>query len=395
MQATARTETAVMPHDVPSARAPAAPAARTGGDVAARPRQIVYLDLSHLGRHVTGIERVTIEQFEKVDFQGADVRHVRSKGVLTMILAQQFLLPLLALLHPRAIFVFPGFPPSPFFRLIRERVVLYVHDLFLLTRRQDLGRKAKLYMAWPFGVAVRGLKHFLVNSEKTRAELLPFVTPDASIGLYRPAVRNVFGLTAEGRAGRPAMARPLRIVTLGTVEPRKNFAAAAAITGHLAALLPDGAELHIAGRDGWGQESERLKGLPHVTMHGYLSVDEVKRLVESADLYLCTSHDEGLGLPLLEAQYAGLPIVAPDQAVFREVLGRSGTFIKPAAPEEAAQQIADLVACPGWRAATSALSTANVENWNAEAAHDSARARVLFAAPLSESFAAVPGAESV
>ena len=73
----------------------------------------VFIDLTHLGRHVTGIERVSIEQFEKVDFAGATVTHVRSSGVLSMIWRQQVWLPLLALLNPTATFVFPGFPPSP------------------------------------------------------------------------------------------------------------------------------------------------------------------------------------------------------------------------------------------------------------------------------------------
>lgn len=382
MPLTARAETSIMPERAPAERGTAPAGLGLGQGLAAGQRQRVYLDLTHLGRHVTGIERVTIEQFEKVAFEGADVHHVRSKGVLTMILAQQLWLPLLALLHPRAIFVFPGFPPSPFFRLVRERVVMYVHDLFLLTRRQDLGRKAKLYMAWPFGVAVKGLKHFLVNSEKTRAELEPFVSADADIGLYRPAVRNVFALSAEGRTGRSEAPRPLRIVALGTVEPRKNLAAAATITEELAALLPGGAELHIAGREGWGEERLRLAGRPHVTLHGYLPAAEVKSLAESADIYLCTSHDEGLGLPLLEAQYAGLPIVAPDQTVFHEVLGPSGTFIDPAKPADAANTIAALVAKPGWRSAASALATANVAHWNEQAAEDARRARALFTRPL-------------
>ena len=49
---------------------------------AARTPNRVYLDLTHLGRHVTGIERVSIEQFEKVDFESADVIPVRSSGTL-------------------------------------------------------------------------------------------------------------------------------------------------------------------------------------------------------------------------------------------------------------------------------------------------------------------------
>ena len=81
----------------------------------------VYLDLTHLGRHVTGIERIAIELFEKQSFAGAVMQPVRSRGMLSMIIKQQIWLPLLALLHPSAKFVFPGFPPSPLFVLARRR----------------------------------------------------------------------------------------------------------------------------------------------------------------------------------------------------------------------------------------------------------------------------------
>jgi glycosyltransferase involved in cell wall biosynthesis len=339
-------------------------------DTNGRRPPIVYVDLTHLGRHVTGIERVTIEQFERIRFRGADVRHVRARGLLGMIVAQQLLLPLLSLLYPRAVFVFPGFPPSPFFRHKAERVVLYVHDLFLLTRKQDLGRKARLYMAWPFSVAVRGLKYFLVNSEKTRAELAPFVRPDASITLYRPSAGNVFGVTDRGRAERPETPRPLKILAVGTIEPRKNYAAAAAIVEHLAGVLPGGAELNIIGRDGWGNSAAALRACPRVRLHGYLSAADARRVVEDCDVYLCTSHDEGLGLPLLEVQYAGLPVVAPDAPVFREVLGQSGTFIDTTRPASAACSILALISKPGWRKATSEAAKSNAIRWNGLAAGD-------------------------
>ena len=86
-------------------------------------RTRVYLDLTHVGRHVTGIERIAIELFEKAQFEGAEIVPVRAKGLVSLVLRQQLLFPLLALLHPKAIFVFPGFPPSPLMRLWRNRVV--------------------------------------------------------------------------------------------------------------------------------------------------------------------------------------------------------------------------------------------------------------------------------
>ncbi len=340
----------------------------------------VYLDLTHLGRHVTGIERVSIEQFEKVAFDGAEIIAVRSSGLVSMIVRQQVLLPLLALLYPKAKFIFPGFPPSPLFSLLRERVVLYVHDTFLITRATDLSTKARLYMAPQFKFAVRRLKHVFVNSEKTRADLMQHAAGDAVIRLYRPSVANHFAVTADARATLPATPKPLRLVSLGTVEPRKNYAAALAILDALRAGHDATTELHIIGRQGWGEDAQRITAHPGITVHGYLAASEVKRIMEGADVYLCTSHDEGLGLPLLEAQFAGLPVVAPDQPVFREVLGTSGTFIDPASPALAADAIVALLAKPGWRMTHAQAAHGNVARWNADASQDLSSARTIFAA---------------
>jgi glycosyltransferase involved in cell wall biosynthesis len=338
----------------------------------------VFVDLTHVGRHVTGIERVAIEQFEKVDLAGAELSMVRARGVASMIFKQQILLPLLAILYPRARFVFPGFPPSPFFSLIADRAILYAHDTFLLTRRADLSLKARLYMAPQFALAVRRLKHFFVNSEKTAGELRGYVRDDASIGLYRPMVANPFELEATARGEMPPKPSPLKLVSMGTVEPRKNYGAALAILDEIRARFDRDAELHIVGRAGWGDVGAGIARHRSIVVHGYLPADRVKAVLESADIYLCTSHDEGLGLPLLEAQFAGLPIVAPDQAVFREVLAESGTFIATNDPAGAASAIVDLMAQPDWRGRQAMAATSNVLRWNAMAERDLVDARSAF-----------------
>ena len=336
----------------------------------------LYLDLTHLGRHVTGLERISIDLFETAGFQGFEVVPVRSRGTLSMILTQQLWLPLLAALHRDAVFAFPGFPPSPLFVLCRRRVVLYVHDLFLLTRGADLNVRARWYMRPSFRLAVRHLRHFLVNSEKTAAELRAVCHPDAGIDLYRPAVANVFGLTARANDRPRPPGTPLRMVALGTIEPRKNFPAAARIRDALARAGETGAELHIVGRAGWGGDAAALAGMPGVTLHGYVAPAVARTLIESADLYISTSHDEGLGLPLLEVQYAGIPVVAPQAPVFREVLGDSGIFIDAADADAAAARI--LAHLAGWTAVSP--PTDNLARWNALAAADRQRVDTVLAA---------------
>jgi glycosyltransferase involved in cell wall biosynthesis len=100
-----------------------------------------------------------------------------------------------------------------------------------------------------------------------------------------------------------------------------------------------------------------------------------RSIISASDLMLCTSHDEGLCLPLIEVQYSRIPVIAPDKAIFREVLGSSGIFVKPRAPEQAANQIADVITVPSWRVNYATASRANIVRWNTIAEID--RANVI------------------
>ena len=329
----------------------------------------IYVDQTHLGRHVTGLERITLELFSPDALAPLDVVPVTARGTRQMVMTQTIGLPM-RLARSSAVLLCPGFPPSPLLRPFAGRVLPYIHDIFLLSRRSDLSRRAKLYMAEPFKLALRRYPRFLANSIDTSRKLAAHCRPDAEITLYRSPVRNVFNLRSAERAERKKAKSELRLVALGTVEPRKNLVAAAKIVAALREHgFPD-ATLEIVGRKGWGNDWSTLETCPGVVLHGYQSPESVHRILQDADVFICTSHEEGLGLPLLEAQYAGLPIVAPDDAVFREVLNESGIFIDPRNVSAAATQIAAAVSNRGWRSSYVARGAENLVRWNAQAAAD-------------------------
>jgi glycosyltransferase involved in cell wall biosynthesis len=261
---------------------------------AARPMR-VYVDHTHLGRAVTGLERITLELFSAAALAPHDVVPVTSRGTAAMVMTQTFGLPALLARSPSAILLCPGFPPSPLLIPFGARVIPYVHDVFLLSRRHDLNRRAKLYMAEPFRLAVRRLPFFFVNSEDTRRKLAALCRPDAKLTLYRPQVRNVFDLRSDDRARRSARPDHLRLVTLGTVEPRKNFLAAAEIAAALRRRGFDRVTLDIIGRKGWGDDWASLEASPDVNLHGYQSTERAAAIIDAADAFICTSHEEGLG----------------------------------------------------------------------------------------------------
>jgi len=329
----------------------------------------IYVDHTHLGRHVTGLERITLELFSKEALAPLPVTPVIAQGTRQMIARQTLEIPM-KLATSDSILLCPGFPPSPLLRPFASRVLPYFHDDFLISRRADLNRRARLYMAAPFKLALRTYPQSLTNSVTTRERLRRYSRPDEKITLYRPSVRNVFHVSDDMRAERAADASPLRLITIGTVEPRKNLMAAGRILMALRAQGFADATLDIAGRRGWGSDWDQLAQIPGVALHGYQTASGVADLLDKADVFICTSHDEGLGLPLLEAQYSGLPVVAPDADVFREVLGQSGLFIDPADPTAAAADIAGLVATDGWRRVHVQQARDNLARWNGLAASD-------------------------
>ena len=327
----------------------------------------IYVDHTHLGRHVTGLERITLELFSPAALAPLDIEPITARGTRQMVTTQTFGLPM-RLAASSSILLCPGFPPSPLLRPFASRVLPYIHDIFLLSRPADLNRRARLYMVAPFKLALQRYPRFLANSSDTRRKLAAHCRSDASITLYRPPVRNVFDLESKERTERDT--QPLRLLALGTVEPRKNFVAAARIISALRAHGLPGATLDIVGRQGWGDDWRTLDAFPGVTLHGYQPSGRVRQLLDDADIFICTSHEEGLGLPLLEAQYGGLPIVAPDAAIFHEVLDTSGIFVDPADPAAAAAKIAAMLSHRQWRSCYVALAAQNLKRWTALANAD-------------------------
>jgi len=331
----------------------------------------IYVDHTHLRGPVTGIERVAIDLFGADTLRPHPVVPVRSASLARMILAQQIGLPLRAALDRQSLAIFPGFPPGLLATLLGRRCIAYIHDTFLLTRPQDLSWKSRLYMAPSFAFAMRFGRCFFVNSRTTGLAVRAVCARDALVAPLRPAVRDVFNLADLPPTPAIQPGGPLRILSIGTIEPRKDYPAAIAI---VAALNAAGvkAELHVVGRVGWGRHDFLQAPPSFLTLHGYLDDAALRRLTERCHLLLSTSKAEGLGLPLLEVQHGGLPIVAPHGPVFAEVLGESGLFIDPANPDAAAAAIRDWVFGPDF-AAVPAASRANVRRWNALAATDAAR----------------------
>lgn len=81
-------------------------------------------------------------------------------------------------------------------------------------------------------------------------------------------------------------------------------------------------------------------------------IDDVTGLLHSSDLFLFSSHSEGVPNALLEAMAVGLPVVATDLPGIREAMGDEGLcdLYPPGSPELLANRILEMQASPDMRA---------------------------------------------
>lgn len=90
------------------------------------------------------------------------------------------------------------------------------------------------------------------------------------------------------------------------------------------------------------QEVARLTGIELVTANK-VSLEDLNKMYNEALCLLYPSDYEGFGLPILEAQKAGCPVIAQKASSVPEVLGNSGWMVNHDTPQRMAQEMAVIV----------------------------------------------------
>ncbi|HET6201962.1 MAG TPA: glycosyltransferase family 1 protein [Planctomycetota bacterium] len=139
----------------------------------------------------------------------------------------------------------------------------------------------------------------------------------------------------------PGASAPPFLLTVGTLEPRKNHRLALDAFERLRAKgFPH--RWVVVGRKGWLFEPflERLARSPvrdDVELRGEVGEEELEALYAGASLLLYPSLYEGFGLPPLEAMARGLPVVASAVAALPEVCADDALLVDPRDPSAIAE----------------------------------------------------------
>lgn len=165
-------------------------------------------------------------------------------------------------------------------------------------------------------------------------------------------------VTGEPRAGMEAFAGAhpeLRLLAVGTVEPRKNQLAVMKALNRLLARRPDlrarldvVGNLHPAVTERVTDLAEASGGAIHV--HGYLSDEKVRALTRECDATVFLSLAEGYGLPVAESLWLGRPCLCSDEGSIGEIAAGGGCLsVNPRDPAAIEAALERLVSDPGLR----------------------------------------------
>jgi glycosyltransferase involved in cell wall biosynthesis len=138
---------------------------------------------------------------------------------------------------------------------------------------------------------------------------------------------------------------PPYVAFTGTLEPRKDLPTLVAAFAAVAGARPD-LRLVLAGGDGWGADAVRdaiaaSGAATRILRTGYLPAELLPPLLRRAAAVAYPSHEEGFGLPALEALACGAPLVTTTGSAVEELVGDAALLVPPHDPDRLARALVE------------------------------------------------------
>jgi glycosyltransferase involved in cell wall biosynthesis len=207
----------------------------------------------------------------------------------------------------------------------RSRLALMVHDLAWRRHPEATTRRGR---RWHEGALRRARDcgaTLVVPSHLVAADLRGFGVDEARITVVRSGTDHLAPPDDDATAALLARVgvRDEYLLTVGTLEPRKNLKRLVRAYGLARPQLPGHWPLVIAGPTGWGR-GERMDESDGVVFTGPVADPVLSGLYRRARAFAYVPLTEGYGLPPLEAMRMGAPTVVSSEVPGVHDLGEPG-----------------------------------------------------------------------
>ena len=223
--------------------------------------------------------------------------------------------------------VVPFLPPG-----LLPPTVVTLHDIGYRYFPRAHTPLQRLYLELSTRWSAAAARRIIAVSRQTANDLQRFYgVPETRIRVIHEAPMP--RTTAPDARRAPLCERPFALY-VGTIQPRKNLARLIEAFERLVRRQRIGWDLTLVGRRGWlSEEYEKMvaaKGLAgRVHFPGYLPDGAVAALMQSALFFVFPSLFEGFGLPVLEAQTTGVPVMCANNSALPEIAGDTALLVDP------------------------------------------------------------------
>jgi len=222
--------------------------------------------------------------------------------------------------------------------------IITIHDLSFVFFKKFYSPKSILWHNIFINIKriLNKFDYIITVSENTKNDLIKYFNiSENKIATAYLGVEQIVSSTLKKETLKPQIRKEILdvkmpyLLNINTIEPRKN------IEGIISAftLLKEKKEyqninLIIAGGKGWNSKYiykilEKNKFKNNIKVFDYINNDEKEYLYNNAKIFLFPSFYEGFGLPIIEAQSRGIPVVTSANSSLSEISGNNVIFINP------------------------------------------------------------------
>ena len=218
------------------------------------------------------------------------------------------------------------------------RVLPLVSDLALYRLPETYQKSRVLLWKAQYKLMKKHVAHWLTVSEFSKRDLMEIlgVAPDDIDVVYDAAAENYSRVTGEAALEhvRRKYKLPDRyILFVGNFNPRKNLERILLAFDRLRERTDLTQKLVIAGGQGWKFDKntalDRITHKEEILFVGFVPDDDMPALYSMADLFMFPTLYEGFGIPVIEAQRCGVPVLTSNVSALPEVAGGGAAYVDP------------------------------------------------------------------